>query len=45
VAELHHDLGRPTFDSCAAALQAAGYSFELLPPDALRPLLVAHRRA
>ena len=44
VGEIHHDLGRPTFDSCRAALEGAGFTVQLEPEGALRPLLVAHRR-
>ena len=43
VGEIHHDLGRPDFESCRAVLEAAGFTVVLHPFSELRPLLVAHR--
>jgi FkbM family methyltransferase len=44
VGEIHHDLGRPDFTGCRAALEAAGFEVVLHPISELRPLLVAQRR-
>jgi len=44
VGEIHFDLGRPDFDSCAAKLEAAGFAVELIPAGDVRSLLVAKRR-